>query len=88
MACTSSSMTMESCHDQGVASGTSLTPNEDTPLLRNRSQRRHSFHASSRRLSCDYDADAVFLRVSTLCHIDLDLAKPSLILYVGGIIPL
>ncbi|KAL2013284.1 hypothetical protein VTN00DRAFT_809 [Thermoascus crustaceus] len=59
MACTAPSMTVESYPDVGTT--TSSTPNEETPLLRDR-RRRHSFHAA-RRLSCDYDADAIFLRV-------------------------
>ncbi|QKX53726.1 uncharacterized protein TRUGW13939_00806 [Talaromyces rugulosus] len=39
---------------------TSSTPYEETPLIRSR--RRHSFQ-HARRSSCDYDAEAVFLRV-------------------------
>ncbi|EAS29245.3 hemolysin III family channel protein [Coccidioides immitis RS] len=60
MACSSPSMTVESHADREDTGATSgfFSPTE---ILRNR-RRRHSFH-SSRRLSCDYDADAIFLRV-------------------------
>jgi adiponectin receptor len=44
-----------------VSASTSATPTEETPLIRSR--RRHSFQ-HARRSSCDYDAEAVFLRVS------------------------
>ncbi|EEP77426.1 conserved hypothetical protein [Uncinocarpus reesii 1704] len=60
MACASPSMTVESHgneNDINAATGL-LSP---AAILRNR-RRRHSFHAA-RRLSCDYDADAIFLRV-------------------------
>ncbi|KAJ5646420.1 hypothetical protein N7490_002792 [Penicillium lividum] len=65
MACTSSSMTVESypenLRDEAVSSAIS-TPSEGTGLLRDR-HRRHSYHAP-RKLSCDYqDADTVFIRV-------------------------
>lgn len=62
MACSAQSMTIESYPD--VVASSSATPNEDTSLLRDRS-RRHSFHAA-RKESCDYDGDAVFLRVRGL----------------------
>ncbi|PGH31233.1 hypothetical protein GX50_05970 [[Emmonsia] crescens] len=63
MACTGPSVTMESYTDSDPASNASgwATLDERAGLLRNR-RRRHSFH-TSRRLSCDYDADAIFLRV-------------------------
>ncbi|PGH28615.1 hypothetical protein GX50_08653, partial [[Emmonsia] crescens] len=53
---------MESYTDSDPASNASgwATLDERAGLLRNR-RRRHSFH-TSRRLSCDYDADAIFLR--------------------------
>lgn len=60
MACSSQSVTIESYPEAAVASAYA-TPGEDTGLLRDR-RRRHSFH-TARKLSCDYDADAVFLRV-------------------------
>lgn len=53
-------MTIESYPD--AISTSCSTPNDQTPLLRDR-RRRHSFQAI-RRSSCDYDADAIFLRVS------------------------
>ncbi|CAI7669914.1 hypothetical protein N7533_013412 [Penicillium manginii] len=60
MACSSSSMTVESS-SEAVAFSTA-TPTEETTLLRDR-RRRHSYHAP-RRLSCDYqDSDTVFIRV-------------------------
>ncbi|KAL4996194.1 hemolysin-III related-domain-containing protein [Aspergillus recurvatus] len=58
MACSTGSMTIESYLDTAVSSA---TPSEETALLRDR-KRRHSFH-TARKLSCDYDADAIFLRV-------------------------
>ncbi|OJD17056.1 hypothetical protein ACJ73_08829 [Blastomyces percursus] len=63
MACTAPSLTVESYADLDLASNASgfATPNERANLLRNR-RRRHSFH-TNRRLSCDHDADAIFLRV-------------------------
>lgn len=55
-------MTVESYPDQDEnGTSASASPSEWTSRLRNR-RRRHSFHAA-RRLSCDYDADAIFLRV-------------------------
>ena len=62
MACTASSMTIESYPEH--AASTSTTLSEDTALLRDR-RRRHSFH-TARKLSFDYDADAVFLKVGCL----------------------
>lgn len=61
MACSAQSMTIESYPDDSAISS-SATPHEETSLLRDRS-RRHSFH-TSRKNSCEYDGDAVFLRVS------------------------
>lgn len=63
MACTTPSMTIESYPEHAA---TSATPSEGT-FLRDR-RRRHSFH-TARRLSYDYDGDAVFLRVSTLSEL-------------------
>ncbi|KAF4220402.1 hypothetical protein CNMCM8980_009678 [Aspergillus fumigatiaffinis] len=60
MACTTQSVTLESYPDATSTSFTS-TPSEETSLLRDR-RRRHSFH-TARKLSCDYDGDAIFLRV-------------------------
>lgn len=60
MACSAQSMTIESYPDSAVSS--SATPNEETSLLRDR-RRRHSFD-NARKSSCDYDGDAVYLRVS------------------------
>ncbi|KAK5680107.1 inc metabolism membrane protein [Elasticomyces elasticus] len=59
MACSAQSVTIESYPDSAVSS--SVTPSEDTALLRDR-RRRHSFD-NARKNSCDYDGDAVFLRV-------------------------
>lgn len=62
MACSASSMAVDSCPEEAYASATA-TPDENTSMLRDR--RRHSFHAA-RKLSSDYqDADAVFIRVCT-----------------------
>ncbi|PGH01943.1 hypothetical protein AJ79_07774 [Helicocarpus griseus UAMH5409] len=65
MACTAPSVTVESYTDSEPSSTPKATgflaPDDRAGILRNR-QRRHSFH-TSRRLSCDYDADAIFLRV-------------------------
>ena len=61
MACSAQSMTIESYPE--ASSSSYATPSEETELLRDR-RRRHSFH-TARKLSCDYDADAVFLRVSS-----------------------
>ena len=65
MACSAQSVTIESypkAKDMASASASAYaTPGEDMALLRDR-RRRHSFH-TARKLSCDYDADAVFLRV-------------------------
>ncbi|KAJ6095490.1 hypothetical protein N7486_006236 [Penicillium sp. IBT 16267x] len=66
MACTSSSMTVETYPEELEAeravSSSVATPTEGTSLLRDR-HRRHSYHAP-RKLSCDYqDADTVFIRV-------------------------
>ncbi|PGH17856.1 hypothetical protein AJ80_04679 [Polytolypa hystricis UAMH7299] len=65
MTCTASSVTMES-YSEGPTRSTGsshILPETSLDMLRHR-RRRHSFHSpSSRRLSCDYDADAVFLRV-------------------------
>ncbi|KAL4868269.1 hypothetical protein BDV12DRAFT_170054 [Aspergillus spectabilis] len=58
MACSTQSVTIESYLDTAFSSA---TPSEETALLRDR-KRRHSFH-TARKLSCDYDADAIFLRV-------------------------
>ncbi|KAL4928287.1 hemolysin III family protein [Aspergillus undulatus] len=60
MACSTQSVTIESHLDNAISSAYS-TPSEETALLRDR-KRRHSFH-TARKLSCDYDADAIFLRV-------------------------
>lgn len=66
MACSAQSMTIESYPDvtdvADVAASSSATPQEDTSLLRDRT-RRHSFN-NARKNSCDYDGDAVYLRVS------------------------
>ncbi|OQD68869.1 hypothetical protein PENDEC_c030G06839 [Penicillium decumbens] len=60
MACSASSMTVESYQDSAVSSAAAA--GEDIGFLRDR-RRRHSYHAP-RRLSCDYqDADTVFIRV-------------------------
>ncbi|RJE21336.1 IZH family channel protein [Aspergillus sclerotialis] len=59
MACTAPSMTIESYPEQAASTSTNLS--EETALLRDR-RRRHSFH-TARKLSYDYDADAVFLKV-------------------------
>ncbi|KAE8159172.1 HlyIII-domain-containing protein [Aspergillus tamarii] len=61
MACSAQSVTIESYPDDAAVSSAYATPSDETALLRDR-RRRHSFHAA-RKLSCDYDADAVFLRV-------------------------
>ncbi|ODM23699.1 hypothetical protein SI65_01288 [Aspergillus cristatus] len=62
MACSAQSMTIESYPDiADVAASSSATPQEETSLLRDR-RRRHSFH-NARKNSCDYDGDAVYLRV-------------------------
>lgn len=61
MACSAQSVTIESYLDNSAFSSAYATPSEETSLLRDR-KRRHSFH-TARKLSCDYDADAVFLRV-------------------------
>ncbi|EEH20533.2 hypothetical protein PABG_02764 [Paracoccidioides brasiliensis Pb03] len=63
MPCTGPSVTLESYADSKQSSNASglAVPDERANLLRN-TRRRHSFH-TSRRLSCDYDADAIFLRV-------------------------
>ena len=53
-------MTIESYPDTAVSS--SATPSEETALLRDR-RRRHSFD-NTRKNSCDYDGEAVYLRVS------------------------
>ncbi|KAJ6104720.1 hypothetical protein N7523_011040 [Penicillium sp. IBT 18751x] len=61
MACSATSMTVESYPETAVSSS-AATPGEDTGLLRDR-RRRHSYHAP-RRLSCDtQDAESVFIRV-------------------------
>ncbi|KAJ5129013.1 hypothetical protein N7448_002723 [Penicillium atrosanguineum] len=61
MACSATSMTVESYPDTAVSTAPA-TPGEDTGLLRDR-RRRHSYHAP-RRLSCDnQDAESVFIRV-------------------------
>ncbi|KAL2837877.1 putative IZH family channel protein [Aspergillus pseudodeflectus] len=60
MACSAQSVTIESHLDDAFSSAYA-TPSEETSLLRDR-RRRHSFH-TARKLSCDYDADAIFLRV-------------------------
>ncbi|KAJ0423878.1 putative IZH family channel protein [Aspergillus carlsbadensis] len=60
MACSTQSVTIESYLDDAFSSAYA-TPSEETSLLRDR-RRRHSFH-TARKLSCDYDADAIFLRV-------------------------
>ncbi|KAL2845427.1 putative IZH family channel protein [Aspergillus pseudoustus] len=60
MACSTQSVTIQSHLDDAFSSAYS-TPSEETSLLRDR-KRRHSFH-TARKLSCDYDADAIFLRV-------------------------
>ncbi|KAI1926588.1 inc metabolism membrane protein [Ophidiomyces ophidiicola] len=60
MACATSPVAVESHAEQAqMTETTSLLSASD--ILRSR-RRRHSFH-SVRRLSCDYDADAIFLRV-------------------------
>lgn len=61
MACTAPSMTIESSEH---AVSTSANLSEEAALLRDR-RRRHSFH-TARKLSFDYDADAVFLKVGSL----------------------
>ncbi|EAU35517.1 conserved hypothetical protein [Aspergillus terreus NIH2624] len=61
MACSAQSMTIESYPDEALSTSYAPTPSEETALVRDR-RRRHSFH-TARKLSCDYDADAVFLRV-------------------------
>ncbi|KAG5302125.1 hemolysin-III family protein [Histoplasma ohiense] len=63
MACTAPSVTLESYAYLDPTSNASglATPDERSGFLRNR-RRRHSFH-TNRRLSCDHDADAIFLRV-------------------------
>lgn len=64
MSCASSSVTLEERQDQSASCSTAtgcLSPNELSDILRSR-RRRHSFH-TSRRLSGDHDADAVFLKV-------------------------
>ncbi|KAL4891732.1 hemolysin-III related-domain-containing protein [Aspergillus ambiguus] len=61
MACSAQSMTIESYPDEAQSTSYAPTPTEETSLVRDR-RRRHSFH-TARKLSCDYDADAVFLRV-------------------------
>ncbi|KAL5360995.1 hemolysin-III related-domain-containing protein [Aspergillus floccosus] len=61
MACSAQSMTIESYPDEALSTSYAPTPTEETALVRDR-RRRHSFH-TARKLSCDYDADAVFLRV-------------------------
>ncbi|KAL4786733.1 hemolysin-III related-domain-containing protein [Aspergillus varians] len=61
MACSTQSVTVESSYLDSAVSSAYATPSEETALLRDR-KRRHSFH-TSRRLSCDYDADAIYLRV-------------------------
>ncbi|KAL3466548.1 putative IZH family channel protein [Aspergillus heterothallicus] len=60
MACSTQSVTIQSHLDDAFSSAYA-TPSEETSLLRDR-KRRHSFH-TARKLSCDYDADAIFLRV-------------------------
>ncbi|RLM00169.1 hypothetical protein CFD26_107346 [Aspergillus turcosus] len=60
MACTTQSVTLESYGD-GASTSFASTPSEETSLLRDR-RRRHSFH-TARKLSCDYDGEAIFLRV-------------------------
>lgn len=64
MACSAQSMTIESYPDEALSTSYAPTPSEETALVRDR-RRRHSFH-TARKLSCDYDADAVFLRVRML----------------------
>ncbi|PKY02501.1 HlyIII-domain-containing protein [Aspergillus campestris IBT 28561] len=59
MACSAQSMTVESYPEEAAAS--TATPSEETAMLRDR-RRRHSFH-TARKLSCDYDADAIYLKV-------------------------
>ncbi|EGD99148.1 hypothetical protein TMEN_2355 [Trichophyton mentagrophytes] len=63
MACTTPSITIESRTGtpSSTASGYLSPANELTGLLKDR-RRRHSFH-TSRRLSCDYDEDAIYLKV-------------------------
>ncbi|RMJ21278.1 IZH family channel protein, partial [Aspergillus sp. HF37] len=64
MACTASSMTIESYPENAAFSAaSSATPSEE-PFLRDR-RRRHSFH-TSRKLSYDYDGDAVELFLTEL----------------------
>lgn len=64
MACTAPSVTFKSyAYLDPVSNASGLaTPDERSGFIRNR-RRRHSFH-TNRRLSCDHDADAIFLRVS------------------------
>lgn len=58
MACSAQSMTVESYPEEAASTA---TPSEETAMLRDR-RRRHSFH-TARKLSCDYDADAIYLKV-------------------------
>ncbi|KAL1957577.1 hypothetical protein VTO42DRAFT_5688 [Malbranchea cinnamomea] len=60
MSCTATSVAVESSPAPEWASG--CAPLTERTALLQRRRRRHSFHAA-RRLSCDYDADAIFLRV-------------------------
>ncbi|KAK2746407.1 hypothetical protein FQN55_005625 [Onygenales sp. PD_40] len=63
MACAGTSMTVESYTDFKLDANATgfLTSDDHDGFVRNR-RRRHSFH-TSRRLSCDCDPDAIFLRV-------------------------
>ncbi|KAJ5550789.1 Hly-III-like protein [Penicillium sp. DV-2018c] len=63
MACGATSMAVESSTEAEAFASATAAPIEDTGFLRDR-RRRHSFHASRRKLSYDHqDADAVFIRV-------------------------
>ena len=61
MACTAPSMTVEA--DDVVTTSRANSAIEETPFLRDR-RHRHSFHSSRRNISIDYDAEAIFFRVS------------------------
>ncbi|KAK2746692.1 hypothetical protein FQN57_003037 [Myotisia sp. PD_48] len=64
MSCASSSITVEGhIHLTSPSSKSFLSPSSDlSDFVRNR-RRRHSFHNTSRQLSCDYGEDAIFLKV-------------------------
>ena len=83
MACSAQSVTLESYLDETAVSSAYATPSEETALVRDR-RRRHSFHAA-RKLSCDYDADAVFLRVLISTALSSSASHPNDSL--GGTVP-